>query len=129
MPANKQFQTTFVHLKRILRAHENQLTVTTNKFDNYMLDAGYSEKFGRKVFFGGVSVKKRYVSFYLMPVYAFPDLLKGISPALNKRMQGKACFNFTVADGSLFKELAELAEKSFARYKRENLVGGKARRA
>jgi hypothetical protein len=37
---------------------------------------------------------KSYVSFHLIPVYMFPDLLKGLSPALEKRMQGKSCFNF-----------------------------------
>jgi hypothetical protein len=35
----------------------------------------------------------------------FPDLLKGISPELRKRMQGKTCWNFTKAEESLFAEL------------------------
>ena len=59
----------------------------------------------------GTRLGKRYVSFYLMPVYADPALATSISPALRRRMQGKSCFNFTVIDEALFAELAELASR------------------
>ena len=49
---------------------------------------------GREVWFGGVQIKKNYVSYHLMPVYAFPDLLDGLSPELKKRMQGKSLLQF-----------------------------------
>ena len=58
--------------------------------------------------FSGVRLGKRYVSFYLMSVYASPDLLKGMSPELKKRMQGKSCFNFKEVDRKLFAELKTL---------------------
>ena len=57
-------------------------------------------------------VGKRYVSFYLMPVYAVPELADGISPQLAARRQGKSCFNFTRVDEALFAELADLAASS-----------------
>ena len=59
---------------------------------------------------------KRYVSFYLMSVYACPDLLEGMSPELKKRMQGKSCFNFKDVDEKLFKELAKLTKAGAARF-------------
>ena len=59
----------------------------------------------------GTRLGKRYVSFYLMPVYASSELAATISPDLRKRMQGKSCFNFTTVDEGLFAELAELAER------------------
>ncbi len=117
MPS-KEFQTTFVRLKRILKKYEKDLTVQADTATNYYLDAGYSEKFKRIIFFGAVTIKKNYVSFYIMPVYAFPDLIKGISPALKKRMQGKSCFNFTTIDDAMLAELAALTEKGVARYKK-----------
>lgn len=58
--------------------------------------------------FGTVAVKKAYVSYHLMPLYARPTLADGISPALAKRRQGKTCFNFARADSALFAELAAL---------------------
>ena len=56
----------------------------------------------------GVRPGKRYVSFYLMPVYASPELAATMSPELRRRMQGKACFNFTRIDEPLFAELTRL---------------------
>ena len=55
---------------------------------------------------------KNYVSFHLMALYAFPEMLKSVSPALRQRMQGKACFNFTQIDDELFAELERLTAAS-----------------
>ena len=115
----KEYQKTFARLKRILQKHAKHLTVVTDKSANYYLDAGYSEKWKKEIFFGAVSIKKNYVSFYLMPVYTCPELLKGISPALKKRMQGKSCFNFTTSDDATLRELATLTEKGYQRFKKE----------
>jgi hypothetical protein len=65
----------------------------------------------------GIRVGKSYVSYYLMPVYALPELLADISPDLRRRMQGKACFNFTRIDESLFSELATLTATGIERYR------------
>jgi hypothetical protein len=59
----------------------------------------------------GTRLGKRYVSYYLMPVYESPDLVKGMSPELRKRMQGKSCFNFSTIDESLFRELADITAR------------------
>lgn len=122
MQSKKEFQTTFARLKRVLQKHEKHLTVKANTASNYYLDAGYSEKFKKEIFFGAVTIKKNYVSFYLMPVYAFPDLLKDISPTLKKRMQGKSCFNFTTIDDHILSELDALTQKGIQRFKRENFT-------
>ena len=122
MRTNQDFQATFTRLKKILSKYEKRLTVTVDKSGNYSLDAAYSEKFKRNVFFGAVTIKKNYVSFYLMPVYIFPDLLKGISPALKKRMQGKSCFNFTAIDDEMVEELAALTKRGFERFQDEKLI-------
>lgn len=58
----------------------------------------------------GVRPGKSYVSFYLMSVYASPELMASMSPELRRRMQGKACFNFTKIDEPLFAELAQITE-------------------
>lgn len=122
MAKPKDFQPTFARLKKILQKYAKRLTVTVDKPDAYSLDAGYSEKFKRTLFFGAVQIKKNYVSFYLMPVYIFPDLLKGISPALKRRMQGKSCFNFVVIDEAMVDELGELTKLGFERYEHQGLV-------
>ena len=67
-------------------------------------------------YFAGTRVGKRYVSYYLMGVYAFPELVDGMSPELRRRMQGKACFNFTRLDEALLAELADVTAASAERW-------------
>lgn len=74
------------------------------------------------MFFGATRVMKNCVSYYLMPVYVFPALLKGISPGLKKRMQSKSCFNFNFVDEEVFSELARLTEKGFEKFREEKLM-------
>ena len=102
--------------------YENRLTVTIDKADRYNLNAGYSEKYKRDIYFGGVEIKKNYVSFHLMPAYVNPKLLSNLSPELKKRMQGKSCFNFKKADELLFKELSVLTKNAFDFFKRDGMI-------
>ena len=66
------------------------------------------------MWFGSVRVGKAYASFHLLPLYMNPALTKTIAPALKKRMQGKACFNFKDApENDALAELKRLTEASF----------------
>ena len=117
MSPKNDFLPVFEHLKNILKPFEPKLTVTADTPGAYSLDGPYSEKWRKQLFFGSARIKKNYVSFYLMPVYMFPDLLKDISPELRKHMQGKSCFNFKKVKPELFKELVELTRKSVERFR------------
>jgi hypothetical protein len=108
MPTQDDFPLVFEELKKILKPYAKKLTVTTDTSSGYSLDGPYSEKWKKVIYFGGVQVKKNYVSFYLMPVYMYPELLKDVSPELKKHMQGKSCFNFKKVEPDLFKELETL---------------------
>ena len=66
--------------------------------------------------FAGVVPNKNYVSFYMLPIYTWPQLLDGMSPALRKRKQGASCFNFIAVDEDQMAELAALTERSFQAY-------------
>ena len=69
-----------------------------------------------RMYFGGIKIAKNYVSYHLMPVYACEEVRDAISPELKKRMQGKSCFNFSVPDEKLFKQLAKLTKIGFQRF-------------
>ena len=122
MAANEEFPLVFEQLKRILQKYEAHLRVTQNAPDHYSLNTPFSEKWRKELLFGALHVKKNYVSFYLMPVYMYPDLLAGLSDGLQRRMQGKSCFNFKAVDKDLFKELARLTQKSVARVRQDQLL-------
>ncbi len=113
MSPQTDFPTVFAQLKSILKPYAKKMTLKTDTKETYYLDGPYSEKWKKEVFFASTQIKKNYVSFYLMPVYMFPNLLKDISPELKKHMQGKSCFNFKKVEPELFKELATLTERGY----------------
>ena len=120
--ANKNdFAATFLRLKAILEPYSPKLVVAADSKKYYALETHYVMKNKHRLYFAGVKLGKAYVSYYLMPVYACPELLKSLSPELKKRMQGKACFNFSTIDEKLFKELARLTKSGAARFSGSSL--------
>ena len=127
MPTNSpnDFPAVFARLKAILQQYERgALRANPDEPGNYTLTgpAGALTR-GRELWFGAVEIKKNYVSYHLMAVYGFPELLQDISPALKKRMQGKACFNFKTVDETLFDELAALTERGVQRFRQAGMLG------
>jgi hypothetical protein len=103
-------------LRQILAPYRGSLVATKDGPGGLTLEiAGLEGKPWGYV--AGTRVGKRYVSYYLMPIYGSPGLLAGVSPTLKRRMQGKACFNFTTIDEELLAELAELTKRGIAAYR------------
>jgi hypothetical protein len=97
-------------LRAILAAHADGLLTTKDGPDGMTLEVpGLQGKPWGYV--AGTRVGKRYVSYYLMPVYASPELKASMTPELRRRMQGKSCFNFTTIDETLLAELEDLTAK------------------
>lgn len=94
----------------------------TEGWDYGLAGPATAHSVGKLVWFGAVSTNKMYVSYYLMPVRAFPDLLEGISPQLRKRMQGKSCWNLESVDEELFAELGALTTRAHQRYVDEGWI-------
>jgi hypothetical protein len=106
----------------MVEPYRNELKWKTDTPDGFYTDTTKPDPKGKPEFFASAQVKKNAVSFYLMPVYCYPDLLKDISPELKQRMQGKSCFNFKNLDDGLFKELNELVDRGYKRYKAEGRI-------
>jgi hypothetical protein len=119
MPTPTDFPLVFEKLKAILKPYAKAMTIKQDTDNAFYLDAPYSEKWKKELYFGSVHIKKNYVSFYFMPVYMHPDLLKNISPELKKHMQGKSCFNFKTAEKTLFEELSQLTKQGYDRFMKE----------
>lgn len=114
--------TVFAELKEIMLPYARQLDCKIDSEDELYVDTKHLMKNNKALWFGGVRIKKKYVSYHLMPVYVNPELLQEISPALKKRMHGKSCFNFASVNESLFKELAVLTDAGFRDYKKSGYV-------
>lgn len=115
MASSEDFGAVFRRLRDILEPYGRRMHVSTDTAALYGVDMAVEAKRDPTTWFGGVRLGKRYVSYYLMPVYVEPVLLEGASPALRRRMQGKSCFNFTSVDEALFSELAELTRHGYER--------------
>ena len=103
-------------LRAILMAHRGDLVVTKDGPGGMAIEVPGLE--GKQWgYVAGTRFGKSYVSFYLMPVYATPDLVESMSPELRKRMQGKACFNFTKVDEPLLAELDALTASSIPAFR------------
>jgi hypothetical protein len=117
-----EFNHIFERLKNLFETAKGDAVALEDSPKSYMLNTPYSKKYGKEVYLGGVRIQKNYVSFYLMPVYIYPDLLVGVSPQLLKHMQGKSCFNFKAVDESLFSELSALAQDGIEQFRKDGLL-------
>lgn len=107
----------FAALRDLLLTHKDALAVAHDTDTHFYANCRDAGSRGKAQFFGAVKVSARKHAFHFMPVYDFPELVLGLSPALKKRMQGKSCFNFEVLDPTLLQELQQLIEQGVSRYK------------
>ena len=114
MPRADEFKKVFTELKKLVKPFAGKMRIIADTPAQFILEG--------KMWFGGVRRGKAYVSYHLIAVYAFPEILKGLSPKLRARMQGKSCFNFTKHDPALFRELGRLTKRSFARFRKAKWV-------
>lgn len=122
MTINQDFAASFAALKPIMARYASELICVTDQPGDYHLETNHMLNKRTRLFFGAVRIGKSYVSYHLMPVYVFSDMLVDLSPELRRRMQGKSCFNFKRPDGDLFAELNSLTETGFQRYRAAGYV-------
>jgi hypothetical protein len=102
--------------ERMLRASKG-MNLAQDEPGNVVLKTPWNEP-GKEdpAWFGAVQLKKNYVSCHLMPLYALPSLRDGMPPDLEKRMQGKSCFNFKKVEPELFDTLERLTAECASAY-------------
>ena len=90
MPAD--LEPVYRRLKSILEPYGQRMHVTDERPMSYGIDTAPDDERNPTTWFGCVRLGKRYVSYYLMPVYVDPSLADTISVELKRHMQGKSCF-------------------------------------
>ena len=108
-----EFDELFQRLRSMLEPYGTKMHVSANSEQWYGVDMAPEGERDPSTWFGATRLGKRYVSYYLMPVYVQPALVDDISPALRKRMQGKSCFNFARVDEPLLAELETLTKRGY----------------
>jgi hypothetical protein len=128
MPNRDAFPAVFAALKATLQPLVPPLVVEADTPDYYALRTGALPQFPAGLFVAAVRQGKSYVSFHLMPIYLYPDLLDGLPDTLRKRRQGKSCFNFSALDQIPTVELAALTRAGFERVRRDGMPSRAAAR-
>nr|HEV7954207.1 hypothetical protein [Candidatus Acidoferrales bacterium] len=110
----KQFAPVYARLSEMLFKHKDKLSVAIEKPGEFWMAVTGAMYRGKPLVFAGVRMGKNYVSYHLMSVYMRKVEM---SPELKKRLQGKACFNFSTVDEKLFGELDELTTSGLKDYR------------
>ncbi len=119
----KNFPGAFAELRAILTPYAPEMEVIADNDVEYGLNTHWRRpKDGYPGYFGSVKIGKRYVSYYLMALYSFPELVDDLSPDLRKRMQGKSCFNFTAVDTEPFGQLEVLTRLGYEKLAANGLL-------
>ncbi len=111
--AADEFGRLYERFKTMLAPYAARMHVAGDGPAMYGVDMAPEGERDPSTWFAGTRLGKRYVSYYLMPIYVQPSLLDDISPELRRRMQGKSCFNFAKVDEPLLTELEALTKKSY----------------
>ena len=122
MATKNDLRPVFERLKEIFAAYEPKMDIAQNTDNMYLLNTRYLLKKNYPLMFGGVRLGKNYVSYHLFSIYATLGEPIAMSPELKKRMQGRACFNFTTIDEPIFKELAKITKEGAKRFSDEKVV-------
>lgn len=112
---------TFKSLRGLLRAYRPPLVAKVDGPRRYELwSAKHVEIAGRRrseVFFAAAIIRKSYVGFYFMPVYAAPEMKQVFPPELLALLKGKSCFHINVLDVHLRAQIKSALAKGFCLYK------------
>ncbi len=111
---NEAFREITTALIELLEPYGDRLDVVPESSWGYSMQSKKPAHTKQPLMFAAVRAGKAYVSYHLMPIYMNEPLKATISPALRKRMQGKACFNFKeMPESALLEELRTLTEAGF----------------
>jgi hypothetical protein len=111
----------FQALRTVLEPYIAEMNVVQDNERGLYLNTRTMMKNGQPLFFASIAINKNYVSFYVFPVYMYPDLVDGFG-TMKKRMQGKSCFNFRKVDSDQVEKMRALVKAGYDRLKTEGQI-------
>jgi hypothetical protein len=106
-----EFPAIFATLRSLMLEAAPDMVVTDDTPTNFTLKTPWIEaRTKQPAWFGWIAIKKSYVAYHVMPLYVLAALNDAVPPSLEKRRQGKTCFNFKKADPALFEDVLALTK-------------------
>ena len=119
---NTAFTNSYQQLVALFAPYRPLLITKTESDTDLYLETRKLGPNRKPLYFGGVFIKKSYVAFHLMPAYLFPDLVAEQPDFLQKRMQGKSCWNFKQISAEELASLAQLVEEGVRRFEQNGYL-------
>jgi hypothetical protein len=121
-----ELQTLFNQLHSELAVYQPPLQPkydTDSAYDLWSIkEAFFAGRKRKEVYFAGLTIRKDFVGFYYMPVYAEPEIKALFKPELLKLLKGKACFHIKRLDDDLLIQIREALEKGYKLYQERGWV-------
>jgi hypothetical protein len=118
----QDFDEIYNELKPLLKKHVPPFRAIRDEGGRYELSSSKQIEFmGKKrdgVYFAAVIKKKNFVGFYLMTIYARPDLVQQLGPELKKTLKGKSCFHITKTDKLILGQIKKALVDGYKCYKK-----------
>lgn len=106
-----EFSKIFAQLRDTMLKAAPGMVVTDDTPTNFTLKTPWIEtRTKQPAWFGWIAITKSYVAYHLMPLYSLAALNDVVPASLEKRRQGKTCFNLKKADKALFEDMRLLTE-------------------
>lgn len=111
----------FTSLKPLLEACAPPFVGRSQGPDDYHLWSEKSVFFSgqqrSELYFAGLVIRKGYVAFYYMPVYARKEIKSSFSPRLLGLMTGKSCFHIKRLDDALAGDIRQALDVGVEAYR------------
>lgn len=106
---SEAFASIFAELRSLMLDAAPDMVITDDTPTTFTLKTPWLEaRTQQPAWFGWIAIKKSYVAYHVMPLYTLAALNDAVPPGLEKRRQGKTCFNFKKADPALFADIRAL---------------------
>jgi hypothetical protein len=116
------FPGAFAALREIMKRHSAGMIVQSDTPTDFTVVTPAIGPNRKPIWFGAVLSKKSAVTYHFLPLYYNPTLEAKVPPELQKRKQGKACFNFQRPDAELFAALDRLTNLGRENFERHGLL-------
>ena len=113
-------------LKDALIAQKPALKITKNSEVTFEVTGTIEALQGKRkvdgLYFASVVPKPKDIRLYFFPIYTHVDAFKDISPALQKMLKGKSCFQIKNLDEDLKVEIMKMIQLGIKVFQKDGLI-------
>ncbi|MBX2965599.1 MAG: hypothetical protein KF845_05590 [Cyclobacteriaceae bacterium] len=126
------FEQLYERLTGLLKPYEKYFEVRANTSTEYELWTTHifritnnRARYQKGALFAAVVIRKTFVTFFLYPVYLFPDLKNNMNERLKPLLTSGSCFHFKKNEELPLSELNDLIDEGLKLYKEQGWINSR----